>query len=90
MRRAGSIPDQALHPVAMLVEEDEQMTGLRVLVDHVDDQAREPVESLAHVDRLARDEDPHQGRGREAQHRDSAPTTRRRWSASNSALMRRR
>jgi hypothetical protein len=37
---AGRVPHQALHPVAVLVVEAEEMPGLRVLLDYAEHEAR--------------------------------------------------
>ena len=55
--QTGSILEQDLDPVAALVGEHEQGTGLRVFLKASGDQRRETIEALGHVAGFHRQED---------------------------------
>ncbi len=77
---AGSVPPQDLDPVPATVEEDEKVTGLRILIDVIDDHGRQSVKGLPKVGGAARNEDTN--RRWETQH--EATTWRRRRSSGSS------
>ena len=62
---AATVPEQDLHPVAVAVEENEQMAGQRILPHGACRERRQTVETLAQVGRLQADKHLHGRRQRE-------------------------
>ena len=64
---AAAVPRQHLHFVAALRHEDEEVAGVEVFLPLVPDDGTQPVDGIAHVHRLGRQQDA--DRPREKQHR---------------------
>ena len=59
---AAVVPCEDLHAVALLRDENEQVPGEDVLLPRVLNQRHEPVDAVAHVHRLRRQENPYGSR----------------------------
>ena len=64
---AAVVPGQHLGPVAAAADEDEEVPGVQVLLPLVADDGGKPIDAVAHVDGLRRQQDA--DRPREEQHR---------------------
>src|SRR5690606_3110792 len=84
----GAVPKQHLRLVLGLADEDEEVSGVRVLLEGALHDRAEPIDALAHVGQLGRQVDA--DAGRQAQHvaSPSNASTRRSVSSSNPARTR--
>ena len=73
---AGAIPEQDLHLVARLADEDEEMPGEGILPERAFNEGAEPVDALTHVGELGREVDADAGRQTEHHPPSRRATTR--------------